>query len=433
MWKCSKCGTENEGNFCNNCGSGKPDENFDGNITINYKLKNDSSNISDALAEKKSSEKKKKIKPAMIALISVLSVVVLLFVLIFSLYFSAKSDLKNSKFDNAIKKFEKVSFFADSKNMINECIYSKAKSLISSKEYASAVNELESILGYKDSEKVLISCYINMLDVYKKSEDYKSASELISSIDESLITDEIFKYGEWCDYAYAKSLIEKEPDKALELLKQYDSDYEDVDDLILECHYLLAKKYCEDEEYELAYREFENCIDYKDSEYLQSSLNSEIVKLAIGKYDSGDYEKSVELFEMCNKGSGENSDEILAYKLFLSYKTDKYQRPAMNNRLFSYVGSYTAARKIVLEDESIFADFIKGTWSDGDDISFEFSPDFSVKGSLSGKCKLEGGKLSVNSGEGYAVAFSSIEIFNETKIKVVLASTNASCSLSKTI
>ncbi len=419
MWKCAKCGVMNENNFCKQCGSMMENEAFDGSITIKYKIKEETISKEAQSAEK---QKKKSVNKALV--ISVICAIFVVFTLILGalgFYFSAKSDLKNARFDSAVKKFEKISFLFDSKSMIKECSYLKAKDLIEKKEYDSAVSELFEILDYKDSVKVLQSCYISMIEVYKKSEDFKSASELISSIDKSLINDEILEYEQWCDYAYAKSLIQKEPEKALLLLTDCGMDYEDIEDLIFECHYLIAKEYIENGEYDLAYDEFEECIDYKDSEYLQSSLKLEIVKKAIEEYNNGDYEESVRLFEMSGDIGSEASDEVMAYKLFLSYKTNKYQRPAINNRLFSYVGSYMAAREIVLEDESVFKDFVKGKWESTDGSVYSFSNDFSVSGVVSGSCKLDGRVLSVKSGADYITLFKSIEIINENKIRVAMA------------
>lgn len=431
MWICTNCGTENNSNFCRNCGRERPIPKFDAGVTINYKAENLPVYSKNENIKNKATKKNKK-KAVLIVFGAIFAAFIIFVSGLFTVYFAAKSDLKKGKFDEAKSKFEKIQFLFDSGELVSECIYQKAHGFIEAKEYKTAAEELEEIAGYKDSEELIISCYLNMLEKYKADGDFAAASQFISSMDKKRVNSEIKEYEKWCDYAYAKSLIEKDPKKARELLEECGSDYEDVDELLLECSYLLAKKYHDNGEIDLAYSEFEKCIDYKDSEYLQSSLASEINRKAIDEYNKGNYEESVRLFELCKKTPDDISQEVSAYKLFLSYRTEKYQRPAVNSRLYSYLGSYTAARKIVLENEDIFADFIAGRWSGDDGASYEFSGEFTVMGDgLTGKCKFENGALYIENGGDSEELFKSVEIINEDKIKVVLAAGNLSCTLSR--
>lgn len=437
MWKCLECNAVNEGEECQVCGKARTDnieqtirttredikKAFDGGVTVNYKLpvkkiEDETEELEKINEEKKEKKTKKKAKTLIICLISVISVIVIVFGSLLGVYFSALSDLSGGDFEKASGKFSKIIFFLDSKEKMEESIYENALSLFNDGNYSASKAEFEKVLSLKDAEEMIFECDYNMLLAYKKQGDYKSASKMLLDMAEDKKNEDIKEIEMWCNYAYAESIIETEPEEARTLLKELDEDYENTEELILECTYQIAKKYEADGEYEKAYEEFSNCLDYKDSEYLQTSLRGRVLGRAVELYDEGDYEKSSELLEMC-EDFPEDKEKIEAYKLFLNYKDDK-QKPETHDRLFSYLDSYTAARKIVTEKKDVFCEFISGTWEENDNTvlslglkNIEYSD---LSGINSGKYEYREHKIFVGSKE----VIYGIEIIGEDRIKICL-------------
>ncbi len=430
MWKCLECNAVNEGEECSVCGKTRTDnieqtirttredikKAFDGGVTVNYKLP--VQKIEPETEKNEEKEEKKKPKTLIICLISVVAVIVFALGGLLGVYFSALGDYAGGDFEKASRKFSKISFFLNSKDKMEESIYENALFLFEDENYLASKAEFERVLSFKDASKMIFECDYNMLLVYKEQGDYKSASKMLLSMAEDKKNENIKEIEMWCNYAYAESMIESEPDEARALLKDLDEDYENTKELILECTYRIAKQYEADGEYEKAYEEFSNCLDYKDSEYLQSSLRGRVLEKAIELYDDGDYEKSSDLLKMC-ESLLEDEEKIAAYELFLRYK-DKNQKPETHDRLFSYLDSYTAARKIVTENKDVFCEFITGTWEENDKTvlslglkNIEYSDLFGLN---SGKYEYKDLKIFVGSKE----VVYGIEIIGEDRIKICL-------------
>ncbi len=63
--------------------------------------------------------------------------------------------VKEEKFDDAIKVYENLGDFKDSKNKVLETHYNKAKTLVESQDYNKAVEELELAKSYEGAEELL--------------------------------------------------------------------------------------------------------------------------------------------------------------------------------------------------------------------------------------------------------------------------------------
>ncbi len=429
MWNCPVCGSENQGNFCGECGRAKSGDaqetirikkvetaNFDGGVTVKYKVD------SQPIMEK--NQEKKKINKAVVAVSIAVGVIVISVICLFGYYLGAGADMRSGNYDVAAKKYRTIGFFGNSSEMADKAIFEKGKMLFDAGSFREAKKEFESIENFDGVAEMMFKCEVELLLQYKDTGDFESAAELVAQMPESRKSgkDEIKQIEIWCNYAHAESILEKEPEKARELLEKIDPEYENTKQLILECTYLLAKSYEADGEFDKAKKEFKNCIGYKDSQLLLNSVDTSILASAVKAYDTGDYEKCKSLIEQCENLNEDDLKKADAYKLFLSYKTDIYQRPAVNSRLFSYLGLYTDARKIVLEDSSVMADFMEGSWQENGIAVFSVSNNFNVSNSIfsfmpDGVYSYNGDSLIINS----AKVVYDIEIINESKIKVYFA------------
>ncbi|MBQ2659139.1 MAG: PASTA domain-containing protein [Erysipelotrichaceae bacterium] len=140
-------------------------------------------------------------------------------------YEQAEEFLENRKYDEAIKIFNSLNGYKDSKERVIETKYNKASTLLDEKKYEEAISIFKETEGYEDS-------------VEKKTEAI---------------------------YEWGKELLEnKEYDKAaLEfgLIKEY----QDSSELIYESRYQKAANLLENEEYDESIRLYNELGEYKDS------------------------------------------------------------------------------------------------------------------------------------------------------------------------
>lgn len=432
MWICEKCGKENSGKFCVFCGAAKPETmrdtqttaSFDGGVTVKYKNNiynetNDEEN--ENRIENKTENKnvnQKKMKKRYIVLIAIGLIIVVSFGGIFGYYASAKSDLKNGRYTRAEEKFENIKFFLNSKQMVKECIYQEAVSLMQDKKYTEALEKLEAIADYEKTQQTIDECKYLLLEEYKKNNDYKSATELISTMGKVKKGDRLYEIQLWCNYSYAQSIMETDIFKARELLESIKDDYEQAEDLILECTYKIAKQYESDGEYEKAVEEFEKCGEYKDSGYLLNSLKAMATQKAYEAYENADYTRCGKLLDLAQNAPSADIEKIEAYRLFLAYKTEDDAKRD-NQELYSYLTDYPQARAIVLENEDVFYDFICGEWYENGTKMFEISAEYELVNAYSprmsnGKIKYSTGRVFSKDGKAFLY---DIEIVSENEIK----------------
>ncbi len=427
MWKCENCGKLNEGKFCTSCGRSaesktedtQTSSSFDGGVTVRYKNNIYNETPGNERQSRNAKSRKKKAKKIYIVLAAVFGALFLAFAGFFGYYTSAKADLKSGRYMQAAEKFEHIKFFLNSRQMAKKSVYENAVKLMEDKNYEEAIECLNKVLDYSDSKDKLYECRYKLLLKYQESDDYKKASELIEQMGDIKNDDKIYEIELWCNYSYAKSIMDTDIFKARELLEKIKDDYKPANEMILECSYKIAKQYESDGEYEKAYEEFENCGEYKDSGYLLNSLKAKMLDKAYQLYESGEYERCEKLIEIGKTAPSADIDKAAAYELFLAYKSEKASLTKDNQKLYSYLDSYTEARKIVMENEDVFYDFICGAWYENGDLIFEISKDKNLLRSYenridTGKVKYSAGRLFSSSGKAFLY---DIEILGENKIK----------------
>lgn len=140
-------------------------------------------------------------------------------------YYTAKSLLKQNKFEQSINTFKELGDYKDSKLMCKEVKYQKAGYLLDSKKFNKARKLYKSLGKYKTSKDNLVECNYREAKDLLKNKDYKGA---------------VF---------YFKEL----------------KDYKDSNQYAKEAHYYRAKEFFDEEDYLYAYWYYEDASDYKDA------------------------------------------------------------------------------------------------------------------------------------------------------------------------
>ncbi|MDR1563533.1 MAG: hypothetical protein LBS74_01060 [Oscillospiraceae bacterium] len=192
-------------------------------------------------------------------------------------YFTANDYLKSAKYDDAIKNFEYISWFADSGEKINQSKYEKAAALSEAKDFPAAIDIYEKLGGYEDSKDKLDSAktdYIRWLLQEGKPEEAK---------------------------AYLKDSIG---------LKEYD-------ELKKECSYYIAEELLSNKKYQEAANTYKDAKDYSDAEAL--ALVSDFYYKKEQKIETVfdvDYFKTLE----AQKGKNDKISEVLKDNVFTFIK-----------------------------------------------------------------------------------------------------------------
>lgn len=109
-------------------------------------------------------------------------------------YNTAKALVQEQKFDDAIKEFEKLGDFKDSKNKILETHYNKAKYLLKEKDYEAVVTELELAKSFKGAEELMketkyqwaqSATLDKAIDLYTELGDYEDSKDKLEAAKKS--------------------------------------------------------------------------------------------------------------------------------------------------------------------------------------------------------------------------------------------------------
>ncbi len=267
--------------------------------------------------------------------------------------------IKNSMFSTAIKEFESIIEYKDSKEQIQKCKdhieenkkalkktakriaiafcavaiviliivlwtvvispmikYNDAKSLMEDKKYVDAANAFAQMNDYEDSSRLVLECYYleakelmdngkyaDAISIFKELDDYSDSAEMINK----------------CKYLKATQLMEKaEYEQAIEIFFSLDG-YGDSTEKMVECkdlirqpYYDLGKELMEKGEYAKACISFSKADGYQDSQQLHDEC----------------YKKACKAFK------NNNTTIAAGYQNTVGVKTDGTVRVVGNRRYF---------------------------------------------------------------------------------------------------
>lgn len=151
MWKCKKCETLNDGNYCIVCGSDKPAE----------------PDRQESGEQKYNNTVKHKSKSALLKILISMGVLIVFAVIsIIGVYFYSKNLMEQKKYSQAKNLMSYISVFVND-NDIYECDYQIAMELYNENEISSAIEILKKIPDYKDSSALVNKClYTNVINEY---------------------------------------------------------------------------------------------------------------------------------------------------------------------------------------------------------------------------------------------------------------------------
>lgn len=185
MWICPKCETKNDDMYCDVCGERKPEETYAPPV-IEEVYTPAVEEVYYPPVKEEVAEKKSRKTGLIIALVSVCSLLLLLFIGIGVLevnYSQAKTAFESGNYVDAKQKFQKISFYKNSQEMITECTYQKAAQLLFDGNEEEAMSVFESIADYKNSMEFIQECKYSVAVKKRDSGDFMGAYEDFAALD----------------------------------------------------------------------------------------------------------------------------------------------------------------------------------------------------------------------------------------------------------
>lgn len=215
---------------------------------------------------KKSSSKKRAGKIVPIILIAVLlaggGTAGVIYGLPYYNYRTAMAEYEKGNYDAAKAKFEKITDYRDSSEMVYQCVYSKAESYSAAGSYQSAAEMFMSIDGFSDAaEKYVANMVLYADELYQESK-YIDSMKIFREIERT--EEESYKNCQEKVYGQARRDLKKQIYKRAYEKYSFLGDYKDSAENANQCLYVLAKLDYEGLDYKSALEKYQSMKGYKD-------------------------------------------------------------------------------------------------------------------------------------------------------------------------
>lgn len=279
--KCPECGKEisDKAESCPNCGC--PIEKMEKTLIENDE--NGTSESQDVMElrendkvptkeERKSFSKKQ--KGILLIGCGVIVIALLVFLLTGNIrtYSTGKKLIQERKYGEAVQKFDKIKSYKDSEKLLEECNFQIALSNIKIGKYDEALSLLLQLKKTDKVEEAINECNYEKALLLIEDGKFSKAISLLEVTSYKKYEDSHLKLSEAkCLYA-EQLLVEKEPEKALDVLSGINEPTEKSQELLIQVKYEIGLMYYQKEDIPKAI-EYLTGLNYKDSEKIINDIN----------------------------------------------------------------------------------------------------------------------------------------------------------------